>query len=447
MKLNLRRAAAAAATLVAAVILAAAGPATSRATSLPDWPQLGHDPAHSGRSEHSAATSSGVLKWKFHPSGAWHRISIPAIGANGIIYVAGQEDDERTHAHSTYLYAVSPGGTQLWALPMAGRRILENEASPAVGSDGTIYATGIENISYGLPRKVYLYAVSAAGVLLWQSEMVGKAVSSPTVGNDGLIYVGTSDLYGNGHLYAIKRNGGLRWKIETGDISMSSPAVGADSTIYAGSYGHVDFPKGATPSAEMLGRALNERWKFECDVYAVDSSGKMKWKFKTDGPVPQSPTIGTDGTIYAVDIGDAEHAGDAHHGPPENFYAIDRNGKLKWKLTEYWGFYAPAIGADHTIYLGFRDDSLTAYLDAMTPDGKIKWKFSDPESGRVSWRPATSAEGTIFLSGDGLWALNPNGTLKWKYEHQVGSPVLGADGTIYAICGTHELCAFGGPHR
>ena len=120
MKQNLRRAAAAAATLVAAVILASAGPATSQATSLPDWPQLGNDPAHSGRSEHSAATNSGVLKWRFHPSGTWHRLSIPAIGANGIIYVAGQEDDERTHTHSSYLYAVSPGGTQLWALPMAG---------------------------------------------------------------------------------------------------------------------------------------------------------------------------------------------------------------------------------------------------------------------------------------------------------------------------------------
>jgi outer membrane protein assembly factor BamB len=227
---------------------------------------------------------------------------------------------------------------------------------------------------------------------------------------------------------------------------MSSPAVGDDGTIYVGSYGHIDFPKGAVPSAEMLSKVFHEGWKTECDVYAIDSTGKMKWKFKTDGPVPSSPAVSRDGTIYVVDIGDAEHASDSHHAPPANLYAIDRNGKLKWKLTKDWGFYAPVIGADGIIYLAFRDESLTAYLYAMIPDGKIEWKFSNPQSGRVSWRPAIAEDGTVFLSGDALWAVNPNGTLKWKYEHEAGSPVLGADGTVYATCGPNvELCAFGGP--
>jgi outer membrane protein assembly factor BamB len=403
---------------------------------------LGHDPAHSGRSEHSAATnSSGIIRWKFQPQGSGNRLSIPVVGANGIIYVTGTD----LAAHSSHLYAVSPRGTERWALPISGRLSWENEASPAVASDGTIYATGTENISYGLPKKVYVYAVSAAGVLLWKSELEGAVVSAPTIGNDGIIYVGTRDPYGNGHLYAIQHDGNIRWKVETGDISMSSPAIDADGTIYAGSYGHVDLPEGATPSAEMLRRGLNEGWKIECDVYAFDSGGKMKWKFKTDGPVPQSPTIGTDGTIYAADIGDTENASTAHHGTPENFYAIDRDGKLKWKLTEYWEFYAPVVGADGIIYLAFSDDSLTVYLDAMTPDGKVKWRFSDAGSGRVSWQPAIGGVGTIFLAGDGLWAVNPNGALKWSYKHHAGSPVIGADGTVYTICGDDKLCAFGGP--
>lgn len=407
---------------------------------------LGHDPAHSGRSARGAAANSGVLKWKFHPlAAAWHQFSIPAIGANGTIYVARQEHDESTHTHSSHLYAISPQGTQLWALRIDSRLSTENDASPAVGSDGTIYVTGIENIPYGLPKKVYLFAVSGTGVLLWQSKLDGKAVSSPTVGNSGLIFLGTSDPDGNGHLYAIERNGGIRWRAETGDIAMSSPAIATDGTIYVGSYGHIDFPKGAKPSAELLDGALNEVWKIECDVYAIDNSGKLKWKFKTDGPVPESPTIGADGTVYVADIGGTEQGGDAHHAPPENFYAIDSDGKVKWKLTKYSGFYAPAIGSDGIIYLGFRDDSLTAYLDAITPEGKVKWNFSDAESGRVSWQPAIDAEGTIFLSGDGLWAVNPNGTLKWSYKHHAGSPVLGADGTVYAICGNDELCALGGP--
>ena len=405
---------------------------------------LGHDPAHRGRSEHSAAANnSGVVRWKFQPQGSKNRLSIPTIGANGIIYLAGTDLD----AHSSHLYAVSPHGTQLWALPTSGRLSWENEASPAVGNDGTIYVTGVENIYNAVPEKAYVYAVSAKGDLLWQSEIEGADISAPTIGNDGIIYVGTHGPYGNGHLYAIRHNGEIRWKVETGDISYSSPAIGADGTIYVGSFGRIDFPKGSKPSPQTLSRAFYEGLKAEFDVYAIDNTGKLKWKFKTRGGVEQAPTVAPDGTIYVADIGDTEHIAASHHSPAENFYAIDRNGKLKWKLTQYWGFSAPAIGADGIIYLGFRDDSLTAYLDAMTPDGKVKWKFSDVESGRVSWQPAIGAEGTVFLSGDGLWAVNSNGTLKWKYEHAAGSPVLGADGTVYAICGNDELCAFGGSGR
>jgi outer membrane protein assembly factor BamB len=445
MKQNFRRVRPTIVSLAVTLILATARIAATQQTNLPAWPMLGHDPAHTGRSENSAAATSGVLKWKFQPDRSWHQLSIPAIGASGIIYVAGQESDEATHTHSSHLYAISSEGKQLWVLRIYGRLSTENEASPAVGRDGSIYVTGVENINYGVPKKGYVYAVSASGVLVWESKIEGAAVSAPTIGNDGIIYVGTHDPYGNGHLYAIQPNGNIRWKVETGDISYSSPAIGGDGTIFVGSFGHIDFPKGAKPSPEALRRALNGGLKFECDVYAIGSSGKLKWKFKTVGGVDQSPTIGADGTIYAADIGDTDHVEASHRSPQTNLYAIDRNGKLKWKLTEYWGFYAPAIGADGTIYLGFRDDSLTAHLDAMTPDGKVKWRFSDAESGRVSWRPAIGAEGTVFLSGDGLWAVNPNGTLKWKYEHAAGSPVLGADGTVYAICGTYELCAFGGP--
>lgn len=210
VKENLHRAATISAALAAAVILATARLAALQQTNLPAWPMLGHDPAHSGRIEYNAGTNSGVVKWKFQPYGTEHRLSIPAIGTNGIIYVAGQEDDQGTHTHSSHLYAISPGGTQLGALRTASRLSTENEASPAVGSDGTIYATGVENIYNAVPTRVYVCAVRASGVLLWESEIEGQAVSSPTLGNNGLIYVGTADTYGNGHLYAIEPNGGIR---------------------------------------------------------------------------------------------------------------------------------------------------------------------------------------------------------------------------------------------
>src|SRR6266404_1681061 len=104
-----------------AIVLVSAGLAAPQQTNLTAWPMLGHDPAHSGRSQHSAAANSGVVKWKFRPQGTPHRFSIPTIGANGIIYVASEDRD----THSSHLYAVSPDGTQLWASHIAGRLITE----------------------------------------------------------------------------------------------------------------------------------------------------------------------------------------------------------------------------------------------------------------------------------------------------------------------------------
>jgi outer membrane protein assembly factor BamB len=55
--------------------------------------------------------------------------------------------------------------------------------------------------------------------------------SSPAVGADGTIYVGSDDH----NLYAINPDGSLKWRYDTGDKVYSSPAIGSDGTIYAGS--------------------------------------------------------------------------------------------------------------------------------------------------------------------------------------------------------------------
>ena len=78
--------------------------------------------------------------------------------------------------------------------------------------------------------------------------------SSPAVGADGTIYVGSDD----GNLYAVNPDGSQKWKwFETSfPYSVrSSPAVGADGTIYVGS---------------------------DVVLYAVNLDGSQKWKFELD---------------------------------------------------------------------------------------------------------------------------------------------------------------------
>ena len=71
-----------------------------------------------------------------------------------------------------------------------------------------------------------------SGSLKWKYETNrGIYSSSPAIGSDGTIYVGSLDNY----LYAIRPDGSFKWKYMTDGEIRSSPAIGSDGTIYVGS--------------------------------------------------------------------------------------------------------------------------------------------------------------------------------------------------------------------
>src|SRR5208283_1850753 len=71
------------------------------------------------------------------------------------------------------------------------------------------------------------------GTLKWKFATGASLDSSPAVGADGTIYIGSED----NNLYALNPNGRhrLKWKFAVGYNEMASPVVGADGTIYVGS--------------------------------------------------------------------------------------------------------------------------------------------------------------------------------------------------------------------
>jgi len=128
------------------------------------------------------------------------------------------------------------------------------------------------------------------GTLKWNFETGGEIESSPAIGPDGTIYIGS----GNGTLYAINPNGTLKWKFTTEYGIESSPAIGPDGTIYIGSDDN--------------------------NLYAINPDGTLKWKFTTKGEIISSHAIGSDGTIY-IGLDD------------DNLYAINTYEILKYKFT------------------------------------------------------------------------------------------------------------------
>ena len=73
------------------------------------------------------------------------------------------------------------------------------------------------------------------GTLLWKIETAHDVRSSPAIGSDGTIYVGSGSL--DRKVYALDGKTGVKlWEFETGGVVRSSPAIGSDGTVYVGSW-------------------------------------------------------------------------------------------------------------------------------------------------------------------------------------------------------------------
>jgi len=170
----------------------------------------------------------GEPKWVFINGGLLH--SSPAIGADGTVYVGGEDGN---------LYAVNPeDGSPKWASPFATGGYVGS--SPAIGVDGTIYFGSADG-------KLYAVTDNVTNASKQWDFFTGGFInhSSPAIGADGTIYIGTRIGGGaipeNGNLLALTDNGAsanptLKWAaFVTGGYVDSSPAIGADGTVYVGS--------------------------------------------------------------------------------------------------------------------------------------------------------------------------------------------------------------------
>ena len=96
-------------------------------------------------------------------------------------------------------------------------------SSPAIGSDGTVYVGSGDKKLYAINGK--------SGIKLWEFKTGSGVLSSPAIGSDGTVYVGSKDK----KLYAINGKSGVKlWEFETGG-RVNSPAIGSDGTVYVGS--------------------------------------------------------------------------------------------------------------------------------------------------------------------------------------------------------------------
>ncbi|UCC97048.1 MAG: PQQ-like beta-propeller repeat protein [Phycisphaerales bacterium] len=223
-----------------------------------------------------AVDLNGSLLWAYHTCGFVY--CSPAVSEDGNVYFGSQDGAFNALAHD---------GTELWSFRTKGPGPVPNGsilASPAIGSDGTVYVAGLYDPN--------LYALDPNdGTLKWTCsfDSRGWPFASPVVATDGTIY--QSLLYDT-RLYAIEpRGGAIIWATD-----MADPLTGWFDPNYADDYGYA-----SGWSEPALGPEGTIYVSFD-DPYlrAVDPNGSIKWVTKLGVTGGFTLAVGSDGLIYAA---------------------------------------------------------------------------------------------------------------------------------------------------
>jgi len=321
------------------------------------------------------------LRWSFELGG--RVTSSPAIGADGTIYIGSELTT------SGQLYAITPDGDEDWSVDVY---------APVT----TAIALTAVRLYFGCADGSVRAVSRADGGAIWSYPSVPPVLSSPAVGADGTVYIGT----GNG-MHAITPDGKEKWARQSLWQQHSSPAISADgSTVYYG-----DGTDG---------------------FFAVDAqNGTLEWRDDTGAPVVSSPAIADDGTVV-VGL------------PNGHIRAYSPDGGERWSVPTLNVVGAsPAIGMDGTVYNGSDD----TFLHAIRTSGTTQWKF--PTGAEVISTPAVAADGTVYVgSANGtFYAVTSGGQKAWEFptgDVIYASPAIAADGTVYVGSFDGKLYALNG---
>lgn len=246
----------------------------------------------------------------------------------------------------------------------------------------------------------------------------GKGIfSSPVLGGDGTVYIGSADR----KFYALYPDGELRWSFETEEI--------IDSSALLDDMGNVYFGSG------------------DGYLYALDAqTGEEKWRFLADDPEERNAFI-------RWFEGNVALSPDGHLiVPNDNFYIylIDRDtgiadGRIEMP-DQTWAL--PAVDAENGhMYIG--NNNVLDFLGnafAYDMDGDELWWVGSPSA--IVASPLLLSPETVIMSGfDGFTkAYNTSdGYIDWAFgarDHLYSSPSLdhdgkiiqaSADGSIYCI--------------
>lgn len=321
------------------------------------WPVGGACPTRSGVSSLTGPRSATASLVAELAGGE----SAPVIGTDGLVWLASKDG---------VMWAISGNGAPPRARKVGSGEITSTAAIAANGNvilgtpEGTLYA-----FNAGTPSDPDAGGGIVGGVavlpIAWSLSLGAPIKSSPVIGPDSTIYVGTTD----GKLVAAKQTPSIVWRADTGDTFGSSPALSRDGTIYVGSTDH--------------------------KLHAITATdGSPRWATDVGAEIRSSPAVGGDGTVY---IGTTDG----------KLHALTPAGAIKWTYVAG----APIVGTPAVyaggVYVACEDKRLHA---VNVVDGSSRWTFATLGIPRT---PLITESGYLYFgSTDGrAYVLTPKGGL------------------------------------
>jgi YD repeat-containing protein len=272
----------------------------------------------------------------------------PVIGPDGTIFLITRQTTTQS------VVALYPNGQQRWSYQIAAGTGVFYNVTPVVTADGSLYVSGANYRSAS--GNSGIFAFDSHGRLKWGELGVDFIGFAP------LISVGR-----NGDLIAFNSTAGVAaYRPDTGQMLWSNPSIvehsgsatappviDGDGTIYL-AFPHklvaVDPTNGAvrwqhegttgypviTREGLILQYCENPLWQ----ICAISRDGQLAWSTNKPEGFTGTPTIGSDGTIYIVNVADG-------------LYALDGSGTEKWRtpLRSYASAGYPVLLSDGTIYI------------------------------------------------------------------------------------------------
>ncbi len=259
-------------------------------------PAVGQDAIYIGARDNKlwAVSPAGSTLWTYKVPTDGDILGAPVVGPDATIYMACQ--------FGAHLHALRPDGTLKWKFRITGA---SKSISPAIAPDA--------NTIYMATTNGQLHAFSPSGSRKWWMRFGGlNYSSSPAIDPSGMIYIGSST-----GLHAIDPTGQRVWTFKTAGRVETTPAIGADGTVYVGTIGKTATLYAIDPVTRQPRWTYRPTGRGEFNAApAIDANGVVYapvgawivalspangnpvWDYKTGANIYASPAIGGDGTLY-----------------------------------------------------------------------------------------------------------------------------------------------------